>query len=83
MSISSNLDPDLRMLMSEDPLMKQTLEMRQTQYRRAGAKISVGSMSTDITDVMGSDVDTSNGGWSPMGSGPGGSFRRQRWMTYQ
>ena len=77
MSICSNLDPDLRMLMSEDPLMKETLEMRQSQYRRTGAKISVGSMSTDITDVLGSEVDTSNG-WSPVASAPGGSFRRQR-----
>jgi len=76
-SICSNLDPDLRMLMSEDPLMKQTLEMRQSQYRRAGAKISVGSMSTDITDVLGSEVDTTNG-WSPVGSAPAGSFKRQR-----
>ena len=51
-SISSTTEPDLSVLMSDDPLMRQSLEMREKRNRRPGYKISIGSLSTDVTEVF-------------------------------
>ena len=40
---------DLKSLVAEDPLMKQSLELREMKAGRS-QKISVSSLSTDITD---------------------------------
>ena len=42
---------DLKSLVAEDPLMRQSLELRELNVGRS-QKISVGSLSTDITDAF-------------------------------
>ena len=48
---------DLKSLVAEDPLMQQSLELRELKAGRS-QKISVGSLSTDITDAF-SECDLS------------------------
>ena len=48
---------DLNNLVAEDPLLKQSLELRELKSGRS-QKISVGSLSTDITDAF-SECDIS------------------------
>ena len=54
MSVSSAVD--LKDLMAEDPLMKRSLEMREMRSTRQH-KISITSISTDVTDMFESESD--------------------------
>ena len=47
---------DLKELMAEDPLMKRSLEMREMRSTRQH-KISITSISTDVTDMFESESD--------------------------
>ena len=55
---------DLKELMAEDPLMKRSLEMREMRSTRQN-KISITSISTDVTDIFCSESDNlgSVNGW--------------------
>ena len=52
---------DLKELMAEDPLMKRSLEMREMRSTRQH-KISITSISTDVTDVFNSESENGWGG---------------------
>ena len=54
--ISMSSAADLKELLSEDPLMKRSLEMKEMKKSRQH-KISVTSIKTDSTEVFVSDVD--------------------------
>ena len=66
---------DLKNLVAEDPLLKQSLELRELKGGRT-QKISVGSLSTDITDAF-SECDIS----VCSSEREGGPVRRQRSVT--
>ena len=66
---------DLKSLVAEDPLMGQSLELRELKGGRS-QKISVGSLSTDITDAF-SECDIS----VCSSEREGGAVRRQRSVT--
>ena len=66
---------DLKSLVAEDPLMQQSLELRELKAGRS-QKISVGSLSTDITDAF-SECDIS----VCSSEREGGAVRRQRSVT--
>jgi len=41
---------DMKELMEQDPLLARTLEMREMRNKRKGAKVSISSVVTEITD---------------------------------